>query len=117
MPSDLLAALFLSLAMGFSFSRFRQIFLATTDHAILLSPATALASAISLSSAIMAFSGDGIGIGAAITALGVALAVVIGQSALGGASRLGRGMPVCSCGFGRFTLNLDEVVTKTDYFS
>jgi hypothetical protein len=88
MPSNLLAALFLSLAMGFSISRFRQIFLATTDHAILLSPATALASAISLSSAVMAFSGNGIGIGAAITTLGVALAVVINQSALGTSARL-----------------------------
>ncbi|MBW9066314.1 hypothetical protein JNB71_23710 [Rhizobium herbae] len=88
MPSELLAALFLSLAMGFSFSRFRQIFLATTDHAILLSPATALASSISLSSAAMACSGNGIGIGATIAALGVALAVVIGQSALGTSARL-----------------------------
>ncbi len=88
MPSDLFAALFLSLAIGFSFSRFRQIFLATTDHAILLSPATALASAISLSSAAMAFSGNGIGIGGTIVALGLALAVVIGQSALGTSARL-----------------------------
>ena len=88
MPSDLFAALCLSLAIGFSFSRFHQIFLATTDHAILLSPATALASAISLSSAAMAFGGYGPSVGATIVALGLTLSCAVGRSALGMSARL-----------------------------
>jgi hypothetical protein len=84
----LLAALTLSLAIGFSWGRFRKIFSQTTDQAVLLSPATTLASAVSLSATALAFSANTIGIGGVIVALGLMLALAVDRSGLGTPVRL-----------------------------
>lgn len=88
MSMDLIVALSLSLAIGFSWHRFRQIFSQATDQTILLSPATTLASAISLSAMAMAFSSNSAGIGGTIVALGLVLAMAVDRSTLGSPARL-----------------------------
>ncbi|OBZ94429.1 hypothetical protein ADU59_17355 [Pararhizobium polonicum] len=88
MPMDLISALALSLAIGFSWHRFRQIFSQATDRTVLLSPATTLASTVNLSAMAMAFSGNSPGIGGTIVALGLLFAVAGDRSRLGSPARL-----------------------------
>lgn len=88
MPIDLISALFLSLAIGFSWHRFRQIFLPATDQTVLLSPATTLAGAINLSAMAMAFSNSTAGIAGMIVALGLMLAMAVDRFSFGSPIRL-----------------------------
>jgi hypothetical protein len=88
MPTDLIATLFLSLAIGFSWHRFRQIFSPATNQTILLSPATTLASAINLSAMAVAFGSNTAGIGGTIVALGLALAMTVDRLSFGSRLRL-----------------------------
>ncbi|MBP1858332.1 hypothetical protein J2Z75_001840 [Rhizobium herbae] len=85
---DLIAALSLSLAIGLSWHRFRQIFSQATDRTILLSPATTLASAVNLSAMAMAFNSNTAAVGGMIVALGLMLAMVVDRSTLGSPARL-----------------------------
>lgn len=79
MPKDILAFLLLSFAIALTWSRFRIIFSPATDHAILRSPPTMLASAICLSSVGLAFDAETFTTGGLIVALGILLPGVTGK--------------------------------------
>lgn len=83
MQTQLLATLFLSLAIACSWSRFQTIFSQATDNTILLSPATTLASAICLSTSALAFVTTGVITGILTIALGLAFAMLLGRSQMG----------------------------------
>jgi hypothetical protein len=85
---QILATLLLSFAIACSWSRFRTIFSQTTDTAILLSPATTLASTICLSASALAFVGHDIRIGLVTVALGLACAALLGHSRTGPSARV-----------------------------
>ncbi|WP_275785465.1 hypothetical protein [Pararhizobium gei] len=89
LPSDiagslmaLLSALTLSFAIGFSWNRFCRIFRQATSQTILLSPATQLAGAVSVSAAALAAGGNPPVTASAIVALGLVLSVLLSQMML-----------------------------------
>ncbi|KQS83784.1 MULTISPECIES: hypothetical protein [unclassified Rhizobium] len=85
---QILATLLLSLAIACSWSRFRTIFSQTTDTAILLSPATALASTICLTASALAFASQDIRIGLVTIALGLVLAALLSDSRISPSARV-----------------------------
>ncbi|WP_438751584.1 hypothetical protein [Pararhizobium sp. O133] len=94
MQTQILAMLFLSLAIACSWSRFRTIFSQATDNTILMSPATTLASTVCLSASALAFVGNDMLTGIVTIALGLAFAVLLGNGQAGASVRVA--MAACS---------------------
>ncbi len=88
MPADLVTALSLSLAIAFSWRRFSEIFSRSNDAAFLRSPATTLASALSIASIGLAFSNNQIKAGVLVVTTGLLLAILLQRSVARDAIRL-----------------------------
>jgi hypothetical protein len=76
----MLAALCLCLAIACSWSQFQTIFSSATDHAVLRSPSTTLATSICLSSFGLAFAAGPIITGVLIVAIGILLPKLVSDT-------------------------------------